>query len=48
MKSFPNVLLLTIDALRADRTSLHGYPRPTTPNLEWLAEDSGGTYVKFN
>lgn len=40
MTSFPNVLLLTIDALRADRTSLHGYHRPTTPNLERLAEDA--------
>lgn len=34
----PNVLLLTIDALRADRLSLHGYGRPTTPTLERLAE----------
>jgi len=35
----PNILLLTIDALRADRTSLLGYDRPTTPVLERLAED---------
>jgi len=35
-----NVLLLTIDALRADRTSLLGYNRPTTPNLERLAKNA--------
>ena len=40
MISFPNVLLLTVDALRADRTSLLGYSRPTTPNLERLAGDA--------
>jgi arylsulfatase A-like enzyme len=36
MKS-PNILFLTVDALRADRMSLHGYNRPTTPSLEKLA-----------
>ena len=35
-----NVLILTIDALRADRTSLLGYNRPTTPTLERLARNS--------
>jgi hypothetical protein len=34
------VILLTVDALRADRTSLHGYERPTTPTLERLARDA--------
>jgi len=34
----PNILMLTVDALRADRTSLHGYDRPTTPTLERLAK----------
>ncbi len=33
----PNVLFLTVDALRPDRLSLFGYDRPTTPNLERLA-----------
>ena len=33
----PNILFLTADALRADRMSLHGYNRATTPNLEKLA-----------
>ncbi len=40
MNRRPNVLLLSIDALRADRTGLHGYHRPTTPNLDRLGERS--------
>jgi arylsulfatase A-like enzyme len=40
MTEKPNVLFLTVDALRADRTTLHGYTRPTTPNLERLAENA--------
>lgn len=35
-----NVLMLTIDALRADRTSLHEYNRPTTPTFERLGENA--------
>lgn len=34
----PNVLLVVVDTLRADHTSLHGYPRDTTPNLAAFAE----------
>jgi len=34
-----NVLLIVLDALRADHTSVHGYERDTTPHLEQLAED---------
>lgn len=30
----PNILLVTVDTLRADHTSLHGYVRPTTPKLD--------------
>ncbi len=33
---FPNVLLISIDTLRADRVSGYGYRRPTTPNLDRL------------
>jgi arylsulfatase A-like enzyme len=33
----PNVLLVVIDTLRADRLSCAGYSRPTTPNLDALA-----------
>ena len=38
MRNRPNLLFMSIDALRPDRMSLHGYTRPTTPNLERLAE----------
>ncbi len=34
----PNVLLVVFDALRADRTGLYGYDRPTTPFLDRLAK----------
>lgn len=33
---FPNVLLITVDTLRADRVSGYGYSRPTTPNIDKL------------
>ena len=35
-----NVLFVTIDAVRADHTSLHGYHKPTTPTLKELGERS--------
>ncbi|MEE4274000.1 MAG: sulfatase [Thermoanaerobaculales bacterium] len=35
-----NVVFVVVDTLRADHTSLHGYDRATTPNLEALAADS--------
>jgi arylsulfatase A-like enzyme len=34
-----NVVLLTIDALRADHVGSYGYRRPTTPNLDALASE---------
>ncbi len=34
----PNILLIVLDTVRADRLSLYGYERPTTPNLERLAK----------
>jgi arylsulfatase A-like enzyme len=36
--SRPNVILLTIDTLRADVLGCYGYERPTTPTLDRLAE----------
>ncbi len=36
----PNILFLTVDAMRADRTGIGGYERPTTPNLDRLAARS--------
>lgn len=35
-----DVLLITVDSLRADRTGFLGYDRNTTPNLDSLASDS--------
>ncbi len=35
-----DVLLITVDALRADHVGAYGYPRPTTPNLDALAASS--------
>jgi arylsulfatase A-like enzyme len=34
----PNVLLVVLDTVRADRLSLYGYSRDTTPNLARLAQ----------
>jgi arylsulfatase A-like enzyme len=34
----PNLVLLVMDTERADRTGVHGYGRPTTPNLAALGE----------
>ena len=34
------VLILVLDTTRADHMSVYGYPRPTTPELEKLAEQS--------
>ena len=36
----PNILLITIDTLRADKLSCYGYPVPTTPHIDRLAEKS--------
>ena len=34
----PNVVLIVMDTLRADRLSTYGYERPTSPNLDRLAK----------
>jgi hypothetical protein len=34
----PNVLLITLDTVRADHLSLHGYGRPTSPVLDTIAK----------
>jgi arylsulfatase A-like enzyme len=36
----PNILLLTLDTVRADHLSIDGYQRNTTPNLEKFAQVS--------
>ena len=35
----PNVLLISIDTLRADHLSCYGYIRPTSPNIDRLARE---------
>lgn len=35
----PNVLLFSIDSLRADHVGAYGYPRPTTPVIDRLATE---------
>lgn len=35
-----NILLIVLDTVRADRLSLHGYDRPTSPNLERLGAEA--------
>jgi arylsulfatase A-like enzyme len=37
----PNIVLVSIDTLRADRLSLYGNPRPTSPHLDAWAARSG-------
>jgi len=39
----PNIVFIVMDTVRADHLSLHGYLRPTSPNLEKLAE-SGAVF----
>ena len=34
----PNVLVIVVDTLRADHVSSYGYSRPTTPNLDRIAQ----------
>lgn len=34
----PNILLLSVDTLRADHLGYHGYERPTSPRLDAFAE----------
>lgn len=36
----PNILLITLDTTRRDHLGMYGYPLPTSPNLDRLAEDS--------
>lgn len=36
----PNVILISIDTLRADHLSCYGYSRQTSPNIERLASDA--------
>ena len=37
-RTLPNILLIVVDTLRADRLSVYGYSKPTTPNIDGLAD----------
>ena len=41
----PNVLLISVDTLRADRVGAYGWPRPTTPHIDALARQ-GVTFTQ--
>jgi len=34
----PNIILISLDTVRSDHVSCYGYPRPTTPTLDRLAQ----------
>lgn len=34
-----NIILIVVDCLRADHVGVYGYPQPTTPNIDRLAND---------
>jgi arylsulfatase A-like enzyme len=36
----PNIIIITIDTLRADHLSCYGYPRPTSPHIDAFAGDA--------
>ncbi|HEX2253060.1 MAG TPA: sulfatase [Thermoanaerobaculia bacterium] len=42
----PNIILVSIDTLRADRMSAYGHSRPTTPGLEAWVRDTGVRFEK--
>ena len=43
--SQPSIIWLTFDSLRADRTSVHGHSRETTPNLNKLSQRDLGNKI---
>lgn len=44
--SQPNILWITLDSVRADRTSLHNYSRDTTPGMSRIASKTNGVNFK--
>ena len=40
LASTPNILLISVDTLRADHLSLYGYPRKTTPSIDRYFSDA--------
>jgi len=39
-QSLPNIVVLTVDTLRADHLGCYGYDRPTSPHIDTLAAES--------
>jgi arylsulfatase A-like enzyme len=39
--ALPNIVLITVDTLRADRLSMYGNPAPTSPNIDALLSAGG-------
>ena len=39
-KKYPNLVLITIDTLRADHLGCYGYHRNTSPNIDAFAEEN--------
>ncbi|MBP9146416.1 MAG: sulfatase [Thermoanaerobaculia bacterium] len=42
----PNIVLISLDTLRADHLSLYGYARPTTPRLDSWARERNATVFR--
>ena len=40
VRQFPNVLIVILDAARADHMGCYGYPLPTTPEIDRLSKKS--------
>ncbi|WP_323191296.1 sulfatase [Halostella sp. PRR32] len=45
MATPPNILWITLDSVRADHTTMGGYDRDTTPNLQRIADSESGEYL---
>ncbi|MXR53003.1 sulfatase-like hydrolase/transferase [Halovenus sp. WSH3] len=45
MTARPNVLWISLESVRADHTSLHGYDRDTTPNLDRISRRPDATVL---
>ena len=44
MARSPNIIWLTLDSVRADHTSMEGYRRDTTPELNRISNESEGEW----
>ncbi|WP_411966230.1 sulfatase [Haloferax sp. YSMS24] len=44
MTERPNIVWITLESTRADHTTMGGYDRETTPNVQRIADSEGGRY----